>query len=58
MPNTGLSEIYFIAVMMVLIFGFSIAAVFIFFRTYNREKREREENIRAKKASAAENRAG
>ncbi|MGI8884368.1 MAG: hypothetical protein ACR2IA_09005 [Pyrinomonadaceae bacterium] len=37
MPNYSLAEIYFIAVMMILITAGSILAVFFFFRTYKRE---------------------
>jgi cbb3-type cytochrome oxidase subunit 3 len=43
MPNSGLAEIYFIAAMFVLILIVCSVAVYFFFRTYNREKRERAE---------------
>lgn len=43
MPNSGLAEIYFIAAMFVLIFIVCGAAVFFFFRTLSREKREKEQ---------------
>ena len=38
MPNSFLSEIYFIALMMVLTVILSVAATYIFVRQYKREK--------------------
>jgi hypothetical protein len=55
MPGTERAEIYFIAAMMVLILILSFASVFFFFRQYKkemRERRNREKQKRADKASA------
>ncbi len=41
MPGTGRSEIYFIAAMMILTVILSITAIYIFFRTYKKEMREK-----------------
>ncbi len=41
MSNTALAEIYFIAVMMILIFIISGVAVYFFFRTYKKEMSDR-----------------
>ena len=41
MPGAATSEIIFIAAMMVLILIVSFAAVYFFFRTYAKEKRDR-----------------
>jgi len=38
MPNSALAEIYFIVAMMVLILILSAAAVYLFFRTYKKER--------------------
>lgn len=42
MPNSGTAEIYFIAAMMILILIISAVSVFVFFRTYKKEKTARE----------------
>jgi heme/copper-type cytochrome/quinol oxidase subunit 2 len=42
MSNSGLSELYFIAAMMILTLIGSGVAVFFFVRTFKREKREKE----------------
>lgn len=39
MPNSGLSEIYFLVLMMVLVLILSAASGFIFFRQLKREKK-------------------
>lgn len=44
MPNSGLAEIYFIAGMMVLILIVCAVAVYAFFKTYAKEKRDREQH--------------
>lgn len=41
MPGAERAEIYFIAAMMILIVILCIAAVYIFFRTYKKEMREK-----------------
>jgi len=43
MPNSSVAEVYFIVIMMILIVALSTAAMYVFFRQYNREKRAREE---------------
>lgn len=45
MPNASLAEIYFIAAMFVLIMVISGVAVYFFFRTYKKEKREKAERL-------------
>ena len=47
MPVTEKSELIFITAMMILIVILSIAAVYIFFRTYKKEMREKEERKNA-----------
>lgn len=42
MPNSWLAEIYFISAMMILILVGSGVAVFFFFRTFKREKAQRQ----------------
>lgn len=42
MPGTGKSEVIFVAAMMILILILSFAAVYIFFRTYKKEMRDKE----------------
>jgi len=42
MPNAGAAEIYFITAMMILIMVISATAVYFFFRTYKKEKLQRE----------------
>lgn len=49
MPDTVLSETYFIALMMVLILILSTVATYLFFKTYYAEKRMWEEERKAKK---------
>lgn len=46
MPNASLAEIYFIAAMFVLIMIISGVAVYFFFRTYKKEKREKDERLK------------
>ncbi len=41
MPGAGRAEIYFIAAMMILTVILSVTAIFIFFRTYRKEMREK-----------------
>ena len=41
MPGAGRAEIYFIALMMILIMILSVAAVYFFFKTYKKEMREK-----------------
>ena len=41
MPGSGKAEIYFIAAMMILILILSVAAIYIFFKTYKKEMREK-----------------
>ncbi len=53
MPGAGIAEIYFIAAMMILIMIFSIVAIYIFFRTYKREMREKELRKQKKTESGA-----
>jgi len=49
MPGAGRAEVYFIAAMMILIIILSVAAVYIFFRTYKKEMREKALRDTAKK---------
>lgn len=42
MPNASQAEIYFIAGMFLLIIVISTAAIYFFFRTYKREKTDRQ----------------
>lgn len=53
MPGAGTAEIIFIAAMMVLILIVSFTAVYFFFKTYNKEKRDREAASDAKSESAS-----
>ena len=48
MPGTGKSEVIFVAAMMILIIILSIAAVYVFFRTYKKEMRDKELRKQAK----------
>lgn len=48
MPGTGRSEVIFVAAMMILIMILSIAAVYVFFRTYKKEMRDKELRKQAK----------
>jgi len=56
MPGTGRAEIYFIAAMMILTVILSITAIYIFFRTYRKEMREKalrnDEKVRIRKAES------
>ncbi|MBK6748743.1 MAG: hypothetical protein KA956_15175 [Pyrinomonadaceae bacterium] len=52
MPGTGRSEVIFVAAMMILILILSIAAVYIFFRTYKKEMRDKELRKQAKDRDA------
>ena len=52
MPGTGRSEVIFVAAMMILIMILSIAAVYIFFRTYKKEMRDKELRKQAKSREA------
>ncbi len=45
MPNTETAEIYFIAAMFVLILIISTVSLYFFFKTYNREKLERQKRL-------------
>lgn len=42
MPGTGRSEVIFVAAMMILIMILSITAVYVFFRTYKKEMRDKD----------------
>ena len=54
MPNEGNSEFYFIAAMMVLIVILCVVAVYVFFRTYKKEMREKAERLAQKQTNASE----
>ena len=49
MPNASQAEIYFIAGMFVLIIVISAAATYFFFRTWKKEKTERQNRIEKNK---------
>ncbi len=49
MPNSELAEIYFIAIMFVLILIISGVATYFFFKTYYAEMALRDERIKQKK---------
>jgi flagellar basal body-associated protein FliL len=53
MPYSGVAEMYFIVAMMILILIVCGLAVFFFFKTYKREKAEKE--TEAKRKSAVQN---
>ena len=53
MPETGRSEAYFIAGMMLLTVILCVAAVFIFIKTYKKEMREKEERAAQKQTKDA-----
>jgi len=53
MPGSARAEIYFIAAMMILILVGSGAAMYFFFKQYNKEMREKAER-KAKALSTAE----
>ncbi len=55
MPGSGRAEVYFIAAMMILIVILSVAACVIFFKTYKKEMREKEERIEAVEREAGIN---
>jgi hypothetical protein len=53
MPGAGQAEFYFIAAMMILIMILSVVACIVFFKTYKKEMRQKEERINlAAKAKA------
>ena len=52
MPGSGIAEVYFIAAMMILIMILSVSAVYIFFRTYKKEMREKAERLARKTAES------
>ena len=54
MPGAGRAEVYFIAAMMILIVILSVTACVVFFRTYKKEMREKEERLKAVRAKAAD----
>lgn len=54
MPVTSRAEFYFIAAMMFLILVLCVASVYIFFKTYKKEMREKEVRNRKKEAAKAE----
>jgi len=57
MPGSERAEIYFIAVMMILILIVSFVAIYFFVKTYRKEMHEREVRLQEKfkaKAAAAE----
>lgn len=49
MPNALQAEIYFIAAMFVLIIVISAVATYFFFRTYKKEKTDRQNRIEKSK---------
>ena len=53
MPGGTRAEIYFVTAMMILIFIVCGAAIYLFFATYKKEMKEKEERL-AKKRSEAE----
>jgi len=50
MPNSFLSEIYFVALMMILTVILSVAATYIFIRQYKREKKNSQKTNEPNKA--------
>ena len=52
MPGTGRSEVIFVAAMMILIMILSIAAVYVFFKTYKKEMRDKDLRKQAKDRDA------
>ena len=48
MANAEMSEVYFIAAMFILIMIISAVAVYYFFKTFNREKLERQKRLERK----------
>lgn len=52
MPGTGRSEVIFVAAMMILIMILSIAAVYVFFRTYKKEMHDKDLRKQAKDRDA------
>jgi Na+/H+ antiporter NhaD/arsenite permease-like protein len=51
MPVASRAEFYFIAAMMFLILVLCTAAVYLFFKTYKKEMREKQERIEREKAA-------
>jgi flagellar basal body-associated protein FliL len=52
MPPSGRAEIYFIVAMMVLILVVCSVAVYVFFKTYKKEMKEKREREAAKQIEA------
>jgi uncharacterized protein YpmB len=50
MPGATQAEIYFIAAMFVLIIVISVTSCYFFFRTYKKEKAERQKRIEKQKS--------
>jgi hypothetical protein len=50
MPGAGRAEFYFIAAMMILIVILSVVACVVFFKTYKKEMREKEDRIKSAEA--------
>lgn len=48
MSNSALAEIYFISAMMILILVVSGVSVYFFFKTYNKEKTQKEKREKDK----------
>ena len=57
MPLASRAEFYFIAAMMFLILVLCTVSVYIFFKTYRKEMREKEERARRKEVAKAETKA-
>lgn len=55
MTNAATAEAYFIGAMMILILILSVSATYIFFRQYNREKRNKDQINEQARREAAEN---
>ena len=56
MPGAATAEIYFMAAMMILIVILCIVACVVFFKTYKKEMREKEDRLaKAREAAGAEN---
>lgn len=55
MPGSANGELYFIAVMMILILVFAFAASYIFIRQYRREIREKQERAAESKTTSGRN---
>lgn len=50
MPNSALSEVYFIAAMMILILIICGVAVYFFFKTFYKEKEQKEYLLKIKQS--------